>query len=57
MLLRGANTAVNVVRERLRLPGWSLSQWAKCKVKDVLNYVRRFEEALAAEARGGTPTA
>ena len=48
MLLRGANTAVNVVRGWLRLPGWSLSQWAKGKVKDVLNYVQAFEEALAA---------
>jgi UDP-2,3-diacylglucosamine pyrophosphatase LpxH len=50
MLLQSANTAVNVVRQWLSLPGWSLSQWAKGKVKDVLNYVQTFEEALAAEA-------
>jgi UDP-2,3-diacylglucosamine pyrophosphatase LpxH len=41
---------VNVVRQWLSLPSWSLSQWAKYKVKDVLNYVQSFEEALAAEA-------
>ena len=50
MLLQAANTVVNVVRQGLRLPRWSLSQWAKYKVKDVLNYVQSFEEALAAEA-------
>jgi UDP-2,3-diacylglucosamine pyrophosphatase LpxH len=50
MLLRAANAVVNSVRRRLRLPGWSLSQWAKYKVKDALNYVQSFEEALAAEA-------
>src|SRR5712675_1893971 len=50
MLLRSATAAVNIVRRWLSLPGWSLSQWAKCKVKDVLNYVQTFEEALAAEA-------
>src|SRR5260370_29279524 len=50
MLLQAANTVVNVVRQGLSLPRWSLSQWAKYKVKDVLNYVQSFEEALAAEA-------
>ena len=50
MLLQAANTVVNVVRHGLSLPRWSLSQWAKYKVKDVLNYVQSFEEALAAEA-------
>jgi UDP-2,3-diacylglucosamine pyrophosphatase LpxH len=49
-LLRAANAAVNAVRQWLCLPRWSLSQWAKYKVKDVLNYVQSFEEALAAEA-------
>ena len=58
MLLRGANTAVNVVRGWLRLPGWSLSQWAKGKVKDVLNYVQAPLEAGALAGRsdyGGRP--
>jgi UDP-2,3-diacylglucosamine pyrophosphatase LpxH len=50
MLLQTADTVVNTVRQWLNLPGWSLSQWAKYKVKDVLNYVQSFEEALAAEA-------
>jgi UDP-2,3-diacylglucosamine pyrophosphatase LpxH len=50
MLLQTASTAINAVRKGLRLPSWSLSQWAKHKVKDVLNYVQSFEEALAAEA-------
>jgi UDP-2,3-diacylglucosamine pyrophosphatase LpxH len=50
MPLRTASMAVNVIRQWLSLPSWSLSQWAKHKVKDVLNYVQSFEEALAAEA-------
>jgi UDP-2,3-diacylglucosamine pyrophosphatase LpxH len=50
MLLQAANAAVNFVRRQLDLPVWSLSNWARYKVKDVLNYVRTFEEALAAEA-------
>jgi UDP-2,3-diacylglucosamine pyrophosphatase LpxH len=50
MLLAGANSVVDCVRGALCLPRWSLSQWAKYKVKDVLNYVQSFEEALAAEA-------
>lgn len=50
LLLQGASAAVNVVREWLRLPGWSLSQWANYKVKDALNYVQSFEQALAEEA-------
>jgi UDP-2,3-diacylglucosamine pyrophosphatase LpxH len=51
MLLASANVTVNVVRKVLSLPRWSLSQWAKYKVKDALNYVQSFEQALAAEAR------
>jgi UDP-2,3-diacylglucosamine pyrophosphatase LpxH len=50
MPLRTASMAVNVIRQWLSLPSWSLSQWAKHKVKDVLNYVQSFEAALAAEA-------
>jgi UDP-2,3-diacylglucosamine pyrophosphatase LpxH len=50
MLLQAANTVVNAVRQGLSLPRWSLSQWAKYKVKDALNYVQSFEQALAAEA-------
>ena len=50
MLLQAADMAVNLIRRSLSLSRWSLSRWAKYKVKDVLNYVQRFEEALAAEA-------
>jgi UDP-2,3-diacylglucosamine pyrophosphatase LpxH len=50
MLLQTVSAMVDAVRKGLRLPSWSLSRWAKHKVKDVLNYVQSFEEALAAEA-------
>jgi UDP-2,3-diacylglucosamine pyrophosphatase LpxH len=50
MLLQSASAAVDLVRKCLSLPSWSLSQWAKYKVKDALNYVQSFEAALAAEA-------
>jgi UDP-2,3-diacylglucosamine pyrophosphatase LpxH len=50
LLLQAANAAVNVVRRQLNLPGWSLSLWARDKVKDMLNTVRSFEQALATEA-------
>jgi UDP-2,3-diacylglucosamine pyrophosphatase LpxH len=33
------------------VPYWSLSQWAKQKVKNAVNYIGAFETALAAEAR------
>jgi UDP-2,3-diacylglucosamine pyrophosphatase LpxH len=45
-----ANTATNFVRRRLGLAHWSLSQWAKLKVKNAVNYIADFEEALAAQA-------
>ena len=44
------NTTFNVVRRRLGLPYWSLSQWAKLKVKNAVNYIGEFESALATEA-------
>jgi UDP-2,3-diacylglucosamine pyrophosphatase LpxH len=50
VLLQAATTAVNVVRRQFNLPGWSLSRWARDKVKDMLNTVRIFEQALATEA-------
>ncbi len=50
LLLEAANTVVNVCAGSSSLPSWSLSQWANYKVKDVLNTVRSFEQALAAEA-------
>jgi UDP-2,3-diacylglucosamine pyrophosphatase LpxH len=44
------NTLFNAVRRRLGLTYWSLSQWAKFKVKNAVNYIGEFEKALATEA-------
>ncbi len=46
-----SNTVVNKVRRLLHLPHWSLSAWAKLKVKNAVNYIGEFETCLAAEAR------
>ena len=45
------STWVNVVRRRLGFTYWSLSAWAKHKVKNAVSYIGRFEETLAAETR------
>lgn len=45
------NTYVNKIRRRLGLTYWSLSQWAKLKVKNAVNYIGKFEEAVADEAK------
>jgi len=45
-----ANTLFNAVRRRLGFTYWSLSQWAKLKVKNAVNYIGEFEKTLAAEA-------
>lgn len=45
------NTHLNSLRARMGLPYWSLSQYLKHRVKSALNYVLRFEGAVAAEAR------
>jgi UDP-2,3-diacylglucosamine pyrophosphatase LpxH len=44
------NRHLNSLRARMGLPYWSLSQYLKHKVKTALNYVTRFEAAVAAEA-------
>lgn len=44
------NTVVNRARRQLGLPYWSLSKWAKMKVKDAVNFIGEFERALAREA-------
>jgi UDP-2,3-diacylglucosamine pyrophosphatase LpxH len=44
------NTSFNAIRRRFGLPYWSLSQWAKLKVKNAVNYIGEFETALADEA-------
>ena len=45
------NRTVNALRARFGLPYWSLAQFLKHKVKNAVNYITAFEEALAAEAR------
>lgn len=44
------NTYLNLVRRRLGFSYWSLSAWAKLKVKNAVNFIGAFEEALAREA-------
>jgi UDP-2,3-diacylglucosamine pyrophosphatase LpxH len=41
------NVGLNAVRRRLGLPYWSLSAHLKRKVKNAVEYVSRFEEAVA----------
>lgn len=48
-LLR-ANIVVNAVRKRLKLPYWSLSSYLKRRVKNAVQFVCDFEEAVAREA-------
>jgi UDP-2,3-diacylglucosamine pyrophosphatase LpxH len=38
-------------RKALGLPYWSLSAWLKHKVKNAVEYISRYEETVAAEAR------
>jgi UDP-2,3-diacylglucosamine pyrophosphatase LpxH len=47
----GINTGLNLVRRRLGLTYWSLSAWAKLRVKNAVNFIGHFEETLAREAR------
>jgi len=50
----GLNRWVNRVRRQLGMPYWSLSKYAKSKVKNAVAFITRFEEvvAKAAGARG-----
>ena len=45
------NTHFNMVRRAFGLTYWSLSQWAKLKVKNAVNFIGEFERTLALEAR------
>jgi UDP-2,3-diacylglucosamine pyrophosphatase LpxH len=45
------NVVVNAVRRRFNLPYWSLSKHAKHKVKNAVEFISRFEDAVAHEAR------
>jgi UDP-2,3-diacylglucosamine pyrophosphatase LpxH len=49
-LALGLNTYLNLIRRRLGLTYWSLSAWAKLRVKNAVNFIGSFETALAAEA-------
>jgi len=44
------NRMFNAVRRRLGFPYWSLSQWAKSKVKNAVNFIGDYERTLAGEA-------
>jgi UDP-2,3-diacylglucosamine pyrophosphatase LpxH len=44
------NDILFAVRKELGLPYWSLSAWAKHKVKNAVEYISRFEEVVAEEA-------
>jgi UDP-2,3-diacylglucosamine pyrophosphatase LpxH len=46
-----ANRIFNAGRRRLGLGYWSLSQWAKQKVKNAVNYIGEYEKTLVLEAR------
>jgi UDP-2,3-diacylglucosamine pyrophosphatase LpxH len=45
------NTHFNAIRRAFGFTYWSLSQWAKLKVKNAVNFIGEFERTLAAEAR------
>ncbi len=49
MMLR-ANIVFNAVRRRMKLPYWSLSAYLKKRVKNAVEFVSNFEEAVAQEA-------
>ncbi|MEQ1944474.1 UDP-2,3-diacylglucosamine diphosphatase [Mesorhizobium sp. VNQ89] len=46
-----ANRVVARVRRAMGLPYWSLSSWAKVKVKQAVNFIGAFQEVLTDEAR------
>lgn len=50
-LLLSTNHYFNLVRRWLKLPYWSLSAFLKQKVKNAVEFISRFEEAVAQEAR------
>jgi UDP-2,3-diacylglucosamine pyrophosphatase LpxH len=46
-----SNLWFNKIRRRFGFPYWSLSAWAKLKVKNAVNFIGAFEVALAEAAR------
>src|SRR3546814_12849011 len=49
-LLLKLNVVVNYVRRRFNLPYWSLSKHAKHKVKNAVEFISHYEEAVARAA-------
>jgi UDP-2,3-diacylglucosamine pyrophosphatase LpxH len=45
-----ANRLFNALRRVLGAPYWSLSKWAKLKVKNAVNYIGEYEKVLVREA-------
>jgi UDP-2,3-diacylglucosamine pyrophosphatase LpxH len=45
------NTIFNTIRRYLGFPYWSLSKWAKLKVKNAVSYIGEFEKTLVSEAK------
>ena len=45
------NRIFNTTRRRFGAPYWSLSRWAKLKVKNAVNFIGEFEQALTTEAK------
>ena len=50
-LLISLNVAVSSVRRVLKLEPWSLSAWAKYKVKQAVNFIGNYEENLSGYAK------
>lgn len=48
--MMGLNRWVNMVRRVFNLPYWSLSKYAKQKVKNAVSFISQFEEIVAHEA-------
>jgi UDP-2,3-diacylglucosamine pyrophosphatase LpxH len=44
------NIGINFIRRKLGFSYWSLSAWAKLKVKNAVNFISSFEAALSDEA-------
>jgi UDP-2,3-diacylglucosamine pyrophosphatase LpxH len=49
--LLGVNRPLNFLRSRLGLEYWSLSAYAKSRVKNAVNFISQFEDAVARYAR------
>jgi UDP-2,3-diacylglucosamine pyrophosphatase LpxH len=49
--LLNINTLVHKIRSYFRLPYWSLSKWAKQRVKEAVNFIGNYEHSLTHYAR------